>query len=156
MINLLLKLVGYQIVRSKTLEDLRNQALFSRNPTEYEHWFSSVFGVQIPVPGALIATSWSGNEKWGIRAHSALTEIELEYAKELLLEISQRSIEGSIVEFGVWNGWSLEKLYELSQSVGLECDIYGFDSFEGLPEPSLLHDSTFSGRRVCIMPIMKR
>lgn len=143
LINLLLKPVGCEIVKSKILNELRNHALFSKDPTDYERWFSSVFGVHVPVPGALIATSWSGHDKWGNRAHYALMDIEFDYARELLQEISQRSIEGAIVEFGIYDGWWLEKLYELSQSVGLERDIYGFDSFEGLPEPSLLYDGTF-------------
>lgn len=143
MVNLLLRLTGYQLVKSKALEELRNRVLFSKDSTEYERWFSSVFNVQVPVPGALIATSWAGTNKWGNRAHYALMDIEFDYVKELLQEIKQRCIEGVIVEFGVYNGWWLEKLNDLSQSVGLRRYVYGFDSFEGLPKPSAIYDGTF-------------
>jgi hypothetical protein len=141
--NSILRRFGWQIVKSKTINDLRNRPLFSKDPTEYERWFTSVFGVQVPVPGASIGTSWSEHGKWGTRAHSALYEIEFDYVKELLEEIRERSIEGSIVEFGVYQGAWIEKLYQLSENISLKRDIYGFDSFEGLPVPSVLHDGSF-------------
>ena len=44
------------------------------------------------------------------------------------------------MEFGVYQGFWLEQLDEACRSIGLERPIWGFDSFEGLPEVDEQHD----------------
>ncbi|MBA7716158.1 hypothetical protein ES703_125223 [subsurface metagenome] len=46
------------------------------------------------------------------------------------------SIEGDVVECGVASGYTLSMLASLVRSSGTDRHIWGFDSWEGLPEPS--------------------
>jgi hypothetical protein len=50
--------------------------------------------------------------------------------------IKSEHLEGAIVEFGVNDGSSLKHLVEKCEELGLQLPIFGFDSFEGLPEVS--------------------
>jgi Macrocin-O-methyltransferase (TylF) len=50
--------------------------------------------------------------------------------------IKSEGLEGAIVEFGVNDGGSLSHLVEKCEALGLRLPIFGFDSFEGLPEVS--------------------
>jgi len=54
---------------------------------------------------------------------------------------SIRSIDGDIVECGVGRGHSLLSLVRLASREGRGRRIWGFDSFEGFPEPSV-HDQS--------------
>lgn len=57
--------------------------------------------------------------------------------KEYFLEIFQNcEIEGDVVEMGVYNGESLQIISEIFS----EDNIFGFDSFEGLPEEWVTSD----------------
>jgi tetratricopeptide (TPR) repeat protein len=117
----------------------------------YEDWFESVFKKRVPAPGARIATSWNEDTAWGKRAHDALVGVECEYAAELLKEIQEKKIAGDIAEFGIFEGWWVSYLWEVTQRLGLARRIYGFDSFEGLSEPHPEHDSAFwkKGQYAC-------
>lgn len=109
----------------------------------YDNWFQSTFGVHVPTPGTTISTSWSPESKFGHRAHCALIEIEVDYVKEMIGEIRDRNIPGDFAEFGIFEGWWVSKLWELTEEVSLFRNIYGFDSFEGLSDPDPKYDSTF-------------
>ncbi len=67
------------------------------------------------------------------------------YLKELYDQISD--IEGDIVECGVGYGHSFFKLCCLSHLENKDRKIYGFDSFEGFPEPSEEDDSPRNPKR---------
>jgi hypothetical protein len=54
---------------------------------------------------------------------------------------SIRSINGNIVECGVGKGNSFLTLVSLTQDESAGRDVWGFDSFEGFPEPSV-HDKS--------------
>jgi tetratricopeptide (TPR) repeat protein len=117
----------------------------------YDEWCTSAFGQRIPVPGARISTSWAEDSPWGLRAYIALATLECEYAKELLREIATKKIPGDIAEFGIFEGWWVNFLWQTTESLGLRRRIYGFDSFEGLSEPHPDHDHTFwkKGQYAC-------
>lgn len=74
------------------------------------------------------------------------------YFHSLLQKIED--IEGDIVECGVYTGYTLYLQALFSQTREPQRDIYGFDSFEGLPEmsaedaPELQPESKFKGRFV--------
>ena len=106
----------------------------------YEDWFASVFGKHVPAPGARIATSWPDESVWGQRAHCALVAIECDYVRTLLQEIREKQIEGDLVEFGIFQGWWVNFLWEETEKMGLFRRVYGFDSFEGLSEPDAQFD----------------
>ncbi len=119
--------------------------------TTYEEWCLRTFGQRIPVPGVRIGASWAEDSSWGLRAYNALAQLECEYAQELLLEIATKNIPGDIVEFGIYQGWWINFLWQASETVGLRRRIYGFDSFEGLSEPHPEHDQAFwkKGQYAC-------
>ena len=68
---------------------------------------------------------------------------EFLYEKELLLEIKEKNIEGAVVEFGVSGGWRLKHLADAMKEINLDRQVYGFDSFEGLPKPDTANDDAF-------------
>jgi len=55
------------------------------------------------------------------------------YARHLLTELESRSVPGAIVEFGVFTGSWLQTLADIREDLGSSREIWGFDSFEGLP-----------------------
>lgn len=52
-------------------------------------------------------------------------------------KVSQQKISGSFVETGVWRGGCAGILACIAKKYGYTNDLYFFDSFEGLPEPTL-------------------
>jgi hypothetical protein len=52
------------------------------------------------------------------------------------MDLKEKNIPGDIVEFGVFEGGWLERLWTSCERIGLKKQIIGFDSFEGLPEPT--------------------
>jgi tetratricopeptide (TPR) repeat protein len=140
-----------------TTADHRNAIYALPNPPAltssagYEDWFESVFKKRVPTPGVRVATSWTEDSAWGKRAHSALVTIECEYAAELLKEIHAQNIEGDIAEFGIFEGWWIGYLWEVTERLGSTRRVYGFDSFEGLSDPHPEHDSSFwkKGQYAC-------
>lgn len=56
--------------------------------------------------------------------------------EEAVRSIAERGIPGAFVECGTWRGGALAYLARAAKRLGLgNRRIYGFDSFEGLPEP---------------------
>jgi len=117
----------------------------------YDDWFASTFGQRVPVPTTRITVSWNDGTEWGDRAHCALLNVELEYVKHLLSEIRDQNIPGALAEFGIYQGWWINQLWEYTAELGLEREIYGFDSFCGLSKPHPKFDSSFwqEGQYAC-------
>jgi len=117
----------------------------------YDDWFESVFKVRVPVPGVRIACSWPEETTWGQKAHNALLSVEYEYVRMLLQEIRAKGVEGDLVEFGIFEGWWINFLWQETERMGLQRRVYGFDSFEGLSEPDPTRDGTFwkKGQYAC-------
>jgi hypothetical protein len=55
----------------------------------------------------------------------------------ILKYIDDNNIEGDIVECGVGRGVSLFTIGNISNLIGLNKKIYGFDSFQGFPQPTV-------------------
>jgi hypothetical protein len=100
---------------------------------------------------ARIATSWPEDSYWGRRAFLALTQLEIEYATQLLQEIRDNNVEGDIAEFGIFEGWWINLFWQATEQWGMPRRIYGFDSFAGLSEPHPEHDQAFwkKGQYAC-------
>jgi hypothetical protein len=124
----------------------------------YDDWFESVFRQRVPVPNVRIATSWNEDSHWGKRAHNALVQVECEYAVELLREIRAQRIPGDVAEFGIYQGWWVNYLWQVTEQIGMPRRIYGFDSFEGLSEPHPEHDLEFwkKGQYACSLEQVSR
>lgn len=60
---------------------------------------------------------------------------------EVLHALRKHSIEGDIVECGVGMGHSFYIIGSFINQLQLGCKLYGFDSFEGFPEPSKYDES---------------
>jgi tetratricopeptide (TPR) repeat protein len=130
----------------------------AKNDAAYDEWCVSVFGQVIPVPGVRIGVSWAEDSSWGLRAYNALAALECEYALELLREIAAKNIPGDLAEFGIYEGWWINYLWQATERVGLQRRIYGFDSFEGLSEPHAEHDQAFwkKGQYACALEQVRR
>jgi tetratricopeptide (TPR) repeat protein len=122
-----------------------------RADASYDEWCTAAFGQRIPVPGVRIAASWPEDSPFGLKAYIALATLECECATELLREIAAKNIPGDIVEFGIFEGWWINYLFQQTERLGLRRRIYGFDSFEGLSEPHPEHDQQYwkKGQYAC-------
>lgn len=102
----------------------------------YDREASRLFGRYSPAPNTWPATSFTPETKWGELISSKMRDVEIGFARELLQEIHEDNIPGSIVEFGVFDGTWLEQLIEIAESLGMHREVLGFDSFQGLPDLS--------------------
>ena len=109
----------------------------------YDEWTRVVFGTEIPVPGVLFAASFAPETPWGQKVHEALLNVELEYVEQLCGQLKEQNVEGALVEFGVFTGWWINCLFEVSQRLGLDRPVIGYDSFQGLSEPHPDFDEPF-------------
>ena len=48
--------------------------------------------------------------------------------------IIDKSVEGALVECGVWKGGNLALMSKYSNHLGLDAPVIGFDTFDGMPE----------------------
>ncbi len=60
----------------------------------------------------------------------------LKNAYELAEDIEKRRVAGAFVECGVWKGGTIGLMAYVAEKAGSGRDIWLFDSFEGLPEPT--------------------
>ena len=103
--------------------------------TRYAEWFQSVTGVNRPAPNTFPAMSWTLDDKYGQQVNFAMVQAEAMFAAKLISELKTADVPGVIVEFGVFTGDWIERLYTACQEIAFDRPLYGFDSFEGLPEP---------------------
>jgi len=54
----------------------------------------------------------------------------------LILKIEKRNLKGNLVECGVWKGGCAATIGYLMQKYEMKGELYLFDSFEGMPEPT--------------------
>ncbi|HEY4174042.1 MAG TPA: TylF/MycF/NovP-related O-methyltransferase [Rhodopila sp.] len=111
--------------------------------TQYGQWTQAVFGQEIPVPGVLFAASFAGSSVWGQKTHEALLNVELAYVELLCRQLKNNNVPGALVEFGVFEGWWINHFFEVSERVGLDRPVIGYDSFQGLSSPHPTHDEAF-------------
>lgn len=115
---------------------------------EYQTWGSSVFGAKIPIYvsetiGATSVSPLSKKKHHWYKVWEALLAVEYDIVNELLLQIRDENVSGAIAEFGIFEGTSINRLYEACAAVGLDRDIWGFDSFQGLSKPHSQFDASF-------------
>lgn len=62
----------------------------------------------------------------------------------LLTELRESRVAGDIVEFGIFQGWWINWLYERTEFLNMtDRAIIGYDSFQGLSEPDPARDGSF-------------
>jgi hypothetical protein len=87
-----------------------------------------------------LSTTFDKESEYGELVRHGMYHAEFLYAERLLERIKLDNIPGAIVEFGVSSGEWLKHIDESMHRINLERPIYGFDSFEGLPDPISQYD----------------
>jgi hypothetical protein len=106
---------------------------------QYIEWSKGVFGR--PVPPMLNSqefkcfASFDADSRYGQIALKGLFEAELAYCEDLIEELRNHGVPGDIAEFGIYQGAWVNRLFELTERLAFQRNIWGFDSFEGLSEP---------------------
>lgn len=72
-----------------------------------------------------------------VRPYTMVGYLRLSKIFELTLKLNKENIAGDFVECGVWNGGSGGIISFVAQNGLIKRDVWLFDSFEGLPEPTL-------------------
>ncbi|MFD1557819.1 TylF/MycF/NovP-related O-methyltransferase [Paraburkholderia silviterrae] len=123
-----------------------NRAQRYLNAAQYSDWAHSVFGRRImPVTDTSVKgiAIFSDESLYSRAAGRTLGYIEEAYVIQLLQKIRDEKVTGQIAEFGVYQGKWLKLLMNMMSSIGLERELWGFDSFAGLSHPSKEYDDPF-------------
>jgi Macrocin-O-methyltransferase (TylF) len=107
---------------------------------KYNRDMMAILGHACAAPSYFLHTSWSFGTPFGDLHNIRLADVFVAVEESFIADLHTRRIEGAIVEFGIFQGFMLGKLLEKAESLGMERQFYGFDSFEGLSEPSKEHD----------------
>jgi hypothetical protein len=103
---------------------------------DYGNWARHLFGKVLPYPLYPLSTSLDHTSPLGEKFLNTMIAFIVEYEQALIRRIHSERVPGAVVEFGIFEGFMLGKLIEECERIGFDADIYGFDSFEGLSEPS--------------------
>jgi Macrocin-O-methyltransferase (TylF) len=108
---------------------------------DYNTWIAGVFGHPQPAPTYFMHSSWSFDNKWGAEHLTHLGQLISKVERDLFTsEVHGKGVQGAIVEFGIFHGHMLGQLLDACDQLGDKRDVFGFDSFEGLSEPSQKDD----------------
>lgn len=119
---------------------------FKKNITGYLEFIKNIRGDRVPftLMDTKLHASFPENSKYFPKVVDSIFAIELEFVQDLLLEIRDKKIGGEIVEFGVFEGAWIERLFAFTNYSGLDHKkIIGFDSFKGLSKPSPEFDNPY-------------
>ena len=153
---------GYTVFRTDTVIEHRNEnerlrkeveALVSENDhlsrlspiADYLNQTKRVFGrTLMPIDGSIKAvTSIPTDSNLFGKISEGIFAAEVDLVKEYIKSIRDCQIEGDIVEFGIFTGGWMERLYQAMENAKLDRTLWGFDSFEGLSEPSADYDDPY-------------
>lgn len=112
-------------------EEQRVQAVYGA----YQQVHDALFGTVFRVPNTWPFTTFQPGTPWGDRVAAGMQEAEHLYAEHLLETLDREGVAGDVVEFGVFEGHNLDSLARSLEKLGSGRGLWGFDSFEGLPEP---------------------
>lgn len=112
---------------------------------DYESIASKLFGFNLTrdIRHVKLHSIYNPESPWFNRCFNALLKIEYEYIKSLINDIHQKNVTGVFVEFGIYQGAWINRLYDMTEELGCSRNIYGFDSFKGLSKPDPIHDTSF-------------
>jgi len=104
---------------------------------DYNGFMYALTGAHAAHASYPLATNFSPESKVGRAANTALHQI----ATELCCDLLNEAPPGAVTEFGVFAGRWLSDMLAHMEATGRQREIYGFDSFEGLPPPDAENDS---------------
>lgn len=116
-------------------EKLRKELERYRRNAPYEEWFQKTFGVALPVPNTWPFTTFSQGTPWCEAVVAGMQHGEILFAQDLVKKLATDGVEGAFVEFGTYFGHWLQVFAMILEKNGLRREVWGFDSFEGLPAP---------------------
>ncbi|WIM13752.1 MAG: hypothetical protein OJF58_004721 [Enhydrobacter sp.] len=91
-----------------------------------------------------LASIYPENDEFFQRCFNALLQTEAEFVQRLIDDQAAKGVAGSFVEFGIYQGAWIDRLFRMTESAGLtDRAIYGFDSFKGLSKPHDRFDVSF-------------
>lgn len=137
--NVMAKL--FPVPLSGTTNDLiYHQAHLWPHVQQYNRDIAAILGQSCPSPTYPLHLSWGLGHPFGDRFNEVLAKFIPFLEQNLLAEVHANGVKGDIVEFGIYQGYTLQKLIEKAEELNMGRNIYGFDSFEGLSQPSKEHD----------------
>lgn len=114
---------------------------------QYDDMTAAVFGKPLPsnVGDMLLVSDYPNGygTVWFDKCYEVLVNVEHEYVEHLLQEVKDSGIIGDLVEFGIFQGAWLNRFFDMTNRVGLDRMIWGFDSFAGLSKPHEKYDGPF-------------
>ena len=116
------------------------QAQLWEHTQKYNKDIANILGKPCAAPTYFLHASWGLGTSCGDILNQKLLEVFVNFEESLIEKLHNNSIDGAIVEFGIFEGYMLGKLIAKAESLGMKREFYGFDSFEGLSEPSEDHD----------------
>jgi hypothetical protein len=70
-----------------------------------------------------------------VRKYTHASTIDLLHLQSFVEQLKKEGIKGDIVECGSWKGGSSALMWRKANQLGMNNDIYIYDSFEGFPDP---------------------
>lgn len=105
-----------------------------KSPDDYQNCMNSAISGNPPKPPFWLYSSWEPGTPYFDMVMDSALQAEFMYARDLISSAAFKEIPGIIVEFGVFEGQWIEQLAEAQELTSMHRDIWGFDSFEGLPD----------------------
>lgn len=124
----------------ETGEKIVDEARLDEGRRIYNRWAASLFGHACPAPNYDMHSSWPLGTPQGDLHNIKILDVAIEFECSLLEDLEKRGVPGCLAEFGIYHGSMLERLVSKLESLGSKRLVYGFDSFEGLSEPSAQAD----------------
>lgn len=128
-------------IRNKRLA-LRHAAATARASAQGPHYRAAFGKIPVGTPDWIkFPFEWGTPE--AAELQNTIWKIESRVWKTFIETLKRENIVGSLTEFGVSVGNSLEQLIDYCAAADYRCKIFGFDSFQGLPKPVEQFDMDF-------------
>jgi hypothetical protein len=120
----------------------------------YNKGMFDIFNWSVPGPVHPLSCSLDPSSSQGIQVTAFFRKMAFQFEQQILLGTTDFSIlrnlrpeilRGCLIEFGVYKGERIASWFEALEKSEFDQIplVYGFDSFEGLPKPSLEYDYPF-------------
>lgn len=107
---------------------------------DYNFFMYKTIGVHNAYPGAVLGTSFPLGSKYADALNKCAIKQINDLCLDLIDKLEEEKIPGAIIEFGVASGSWLGRILDHTDQKHTTREVYGFDSFEGLPEPDTKND----------------
>ncbi len=104
---------------------------------DYNLKMRELLGVSTPRPNYDLSCTLDYTSELGKKVSRFLAQAAFDFEAHLISELNTNRINGSLLEFGVYKGNRLQRWLELLEKLDYPIrQVFGFDSFEGLPAPT--------------------